>query len=88
MLGFCLLVLLLRVAARRLFVPVQHKLPPQEQLDLFRPKSKNSALENMKKNEDGQISLKLKSKIKVSQDTFIFRFQFPDVNMCLGLPIG
>lgn len=41
----------------------------------------------MEKDEDDNISLKLTKKIKVSDDTFIFRFSF-DQNETLGLPIG
>jgi NAD(P)H-flavin reductase len=41
----------------------------------------------MDKDEDDNISLKLSKKIKVSEDTFIFRFSFDD-NETLGLPIG
>ena len=83
-----MLVLALRVAARRLVVPKQHPLPPRETLDLFQPIKANQAFEKLEKNEDDQISLKLKTKIKISSDTYIFRFEFPDVEMCLGLPIG
>ena len=32
----------------------------------------------MKKDEDDNIKLALTKKIKVSDDTFIFRFSFPD----------
>lgn len=64
------------------------KLPPKQELDKFRPSSKTSAFEQMEKNEDGQISLKLKTKIKISSDTYIFRFEFPDPEFCLGLPVG
>ena len=48
-----MLVLLLRVLARRLLVPEIPKLPPKEQLALFRPDSKLSALDTIKKNADG-----------------------------------
>jgi len=41
----------------------------------------------MAKDEDGNISLKLSKKIKVSEDTFIFRFAFAE-GETLGLPIG
>lgn len=42
----------------------------------------------MPKNADGCISPKLTKKIKISDDTYIFRFSFSDENMVLGLPIG
>jgi len=34
------------------------------------------------------MELKLKTKIKISNDTYIFRFEFPELEMCLGLPVG
>ena len=44
----------------------------------------------MDKDEDDNISLKLSKKIKVSEDTFIFRFSFAEGKemMTLGLSIG
>ena len=42
----------------------------------------------MKKNKNGQISLPLKTKIKISSDTYIFRFEFENPEHCLGLPVG
>jgi cytochrome-b5 reductase len=42
----------------------------------------------MPKDENDCISLKLTKKIKISDDTSIFRFSFSDENMVLGLPIG
>ena len=83
-----MIVLLIRVAARRLLVPDMPPLPPREKLDLFRPDTKSSALERSEKNEDGQISLKLKTKIQISPDTYIFRFEYPELDMSLGLPVG
>lgn len=49
---------------------------------------KGGALQLMPKNQDGNVSLKLTQKIKVSGDTYIFRFGFADESMVLGLPIG
>jgi len=46
------------------------------------------ALQLMPKDEDGNASLKLIKKIKVSDDTFIYRFGFQDEKMAFGLPIG
>ena len=51
------------------------------------PKS-GGVLQNMQKDNDGNIKLKLTKKIKVSDDTFIFRFGFPQEDAVLGLPIG
>ena len=42
----------------------------------------------MPKDEEDNISLKLKQKIKISDDTYIYRFGFPDENAAFGLPIG
>lgn len=42
----------------------------------------------MPKDADDNIELKLAKKIKVSSDTSIFRFAFPDERQVLGLPIG
>ena len=57
-------------------------------MELFRPDYKNSAFETLEKNEEGQITLKLKTKIKITDDTYILRFELPDVEMSMGLPIG
>ena len=45
-------------------------------------------LQRMKKDEDGNIKLRLGKKIKVTDDTFIFRFSFTDPEYTYGLPIG
>jgi len=42
----------------------------------------------MAKDEDDNISLKLSKKIKVSEDSYIFRFSLGDEFETLGLPIG
>ena len=42
----------------------------------------------MEKDKDGCITLKLSKKIKISDDTFIFRFAFDKDTYTLGLPIG
>lgn len=45
------------------------------------------ALQTMPKNDRNCISLKLKQKIKLTHDTFIFRFDIPN-NKEFGLHIG
>ena len=45
-------------------------------------------LQKMRKDEEGNISLRLGKKIKVTDDTFIFRFSFTDPEYTYGLPIG
>ena len=42
----------------------------------------------MQKDADGNITLKLGKKIKITSDTYIFRFSFPDPDYTFGLPIG
>ena len=42
----------------------------------------------MSKDPDGNVALKLSKKIRVSSDTNIYRFSFPDERQVLGLPIG
>ena len=42
----------------------------------------------MPKDNDGNISLELSKKIKLSEDTSIFRYKFDNETMVLGLPIG
>ena len=85
---FIVVVLGLRILARYYLMPTQHKMPPKESMELFSHDRNNGALACLKRNEEGQISLKLKTKIKISQDTFIFRFEFPHIEMSMGLPIG
>ena len=45
-------------------------------------------LQILEKNSEGNISLKLTEKIKVSSDSYIFRFGFTEVSMTFGLPVG
>lgn len=49
---------------------------------------KTSVFERMEKNEKGEISLKLKEKIPITDDTYIFRFEYPEPEMSMGVPIG
>ena len=42
----------------------------------------------MPKDADGNVSLELSKRIKLSEDTLIFRYKFANENMVLGLPIG
>lgn len=46
------------------------------------------ALQKMSKDKDQNITLKLAKKIKITSDTYIFRFSFPDPDWTFGLPIG
>ena len=45
-------------------------------------------LQKMRKDQDGNIKLRLGLKIKLTHDTFIFRFSFQDPEYTFGLPIG
>ena len=42
----------------------------------------------MQKDKDGNVLLKLAKKIKLTHDTYIFRFSFPNHEWTFGLPIG
>lgn len=42
----------------------------------------------MPKDKDGNIKLRLGKKIKITGDTYIFRFSFNDPDHTFGLPIG
>lgn len=54
----------------------------------FKVPAAGGVLQNLPKDKDGSISLKLTEKKKVSDDTFIFRFGFPSKESVFGLPIG
>jgi len=45
-------------------------------------------LQKMSKDQDGNIKLRLGKKIKLTSDTYIFRFSFNDPDHSFGLPIG
>jgi NAD(P)H-flavin reductase len=40
------------------------------------------------KDNEGNVKLPLQKRIKISDDTYIFRFDFPNENDVFGLPIG
>ena len=63
-------------------------IPFQKNLDLFKPDLQTSVFERMEKNDQGEISLKLKEKIPITDDTYIFRFKYPEPEMSMGVPIG
>jgi NAD(P)H-flavin reductase len=42
----------------------------------------------MPEDKDNNITLKLAKKIKLTSDTYIFRFSFPNPDHSFGLPIG
>lgn len=50
--------------------------------------SEGGALQKMTKDKDNNITLKLAKKIKLTSDTYIFRFSFSDPDWTFGLPIG
>lgn len=56
--------------------------------DKFKVPEKGGVLQNMAKDKDDNISLKLDKIIEVSGDTYIFRFGFDDKKAVFGLPIG
>lgn len=47
-----------------------------------------SVLHRMPRDKDDEFKLELTNKIKVTDDTYIFRFGFPKENYVFGLPIG
>eukprot|EP00347_Sterkiella_histriomuscorum_P007906 403347109 len=51
-------------------------------------KESSGALQTLPKDENKNISLILSQKIKITSDTYIFRFKFPDESVNFGLPIG
>jgi NAD(P)H-flavin reductase len=54
----------------------------------FQVPEDGGVLKTMRKDEDGNIKLKLGRKIKITGDTYIFRFSFTDPEFTFGLPIG
>ena len=60
----------------------------EEEKNKFKVPQKGGVLQNMSKDSDGNIKLKLGEKIKISDDTFIFRFNFANKDDIFGLPIG
>ena len=55
---------------------------------VFTVPREGGALQRIPKNADGFITLRLTEKIKITHDTYIFRFSFPDPEMTFGMPIG
>ena len=80
--GIFLLLLIIGELIWHLFIT-----KPEQNPENFVVPDDGGVLETMNKDEDGNISLKLIKKIKISDDTFIFRFGF-DEHKVLGLPIG
>jgi hypothetical protein len=59
----------------------------ERELSFLVPKE-GGVLQKMKKDQDGNIKLRLGKKIKITHDTYIFRFSFEDPDYTFGLPIG
>ena len=57
-------------------------------VDPYEVPEDGGALKMSKQDEDGNISLPLTHKIKVTDDTYIFRFGFEKESWTFGLPIG
>ena len=83
---FVALLLLIRVFVRKVFL--SNDLPDKEAFKKFVVPTEGGVLQNAKKDEDGYIGLLLAKKIKITDDTYIFRFSFGDPEMTFGLPIG
>ena len=58
-----------------------------KELSFLVPKE-GGVLQKMTKDSDENITLKLGKKIKLTHDTYIFRFSFTDPDLTFGLPIG
>jgi len=56
--------------------------------DSFLVPKDGGVLQRIPKDKDGNIKLKLGKKIKITGDTYIFRFGFTDPDYSFGLPIG
>jgi len=81
--AFVFAVLLVRFIATRV-----KSGPSEEELEAFKVPSEGGALQRMKKDAAGNVNLKLAKKIKITDDTYIFRFSFEDPDLTFGLPIG
>jgi hypothetical protein len=64
--------------------------PSREQVrkKRFEVPSQGGVLQRVKQDNDGNVPLKLAKKIKLTSDTYIFRFSFPDPEWTFGLPVG
>ena len=60
----------------------------QDKEKSFLVPEEGGVLQKLAKDSDGNIKLKLGKKIKITGDTFIFRFSFTDPEFTYGLPIG
>ena len=60
----------------------------KEREESFKVVEDGGVLKRLSKDQDGNIKLRLGKKIKITGDTFIFRFSFPDPEFTFGLPIG
>ena len=69
-----------QIAARRLL--------KKQVLESFLVPKEGGVLQKMRRDADGNIKLKLGKKIKISDDTYIFRYSFSDPDHSFGLPIG
>ena len=60
----------------------------KEKEESFLIPENGGVLQKLNKDSEGYITLKLGRKIKISSDTYIFRFSFTDPDFTFGLPIG
>ncbi|CDW86183.1 nadh-cytochrome b5 reductase [Stylonychia lemnae] len=54
----------------------------------FNLPKEGGALQNLPKDSDKNIQLKLKDKTQLSRDSYQFRFEIPNSKMCMGLAVG
>ena len=83
---FCAILLLARVMVRKFFLPNDG--PTKESWSNFVVPAEGGVLTNLKKDDEGYIGLLLAKKIKITDDTYIFKFSFPDPEATFGMPIG
>ena len=68
--------------------PKQREAAGGKKKGAFTIPAEGGVLQKLTKDKDNNISLKLTEKIKITHDTYIFRFGFPDAESSFGLPIG
>jgi hypothetical protein len=54
----------------------------------FEVPKEGGALQTIEKDKEGNIKLTLASKIKLTHDTYLFRYALPKDQQTFGLPIG
>ena len=83
------IVILIAIAlAVRFYITKQAAEKLRQKQETFLVPKEGGVLQKMKKDQEGNIKLRLGKKIKITHDTYIFRFSFEDPDYTFGLPIG